>query len=527
MRFAYIDSQGNRVGIPGEDALRLRIELGAIVDGTSFCDADSEEWAPAAEHEVYRRLKRALADQDAVQPLAIGDLSPDPPPTPVGPTRVDPTPADPTPVDPTPVAPPGERASESFDFGDFGALDLEEAGPVHPRSSTSSPESPSLSFDEPRHASPPEPSDPWTVPGHRPWPPDPDQRDTAGPARPPLASVPFGDDSPPHWDEPDPAAPHPFTADEEMPDWLRDDPEFGEGAPPPVSGSFPTREDVRERYEREHPEALIPARSNPLPRLTPRRRGVPGWVRIALGVGVVGATVWGGFRVVARQGDAGAGVDGGPVVELPALAPSLEPVLRVSVTAAYATFVDSLQNLEARRALVEEPDADWLGGRYMAGAAQYPGVRLYWEALGRYVQVMRAREDEVFATTLGAVLDTMTLPVDDRSAVEARARAGFEAAAPDRLAVYGQLRTLADAALSLHEFLEENESDIDYEPATSGLSRDPVLEAVPLTDALGEEMWNRVAEITSALDNLGFLDRVTTTRMLDAFFAKLAEVPVR
>ena len=61
MSFAYIDSQGKEVSIPGPDALRLRIELGAITDTTQFYDAGSDRWAPAADHEIYRQLKRDLS----------------------------------------------------------------------------------------------------------------------------------------------------------------------------------------------------------------------------------------------------------------------------------------------------------------------------------------------------------------------------------------------------------------------------------------------------------------------------------
>ena len=86
---------------------------------------------------------------------------------------------------------------------------------------------------------------------------------------------------------------------------------------------------------------------------------------------------------------------------------------------------------------------------------------------------------------------------------------------------------MADAALRLHSFLLQHQDRIDHEPAVAGLSRDPVLEAVPDTEELGTEVWNRVAEITSALDALGFLDKVTTDRLLEVFFTKLESVAVR
>jgi hypothetical protein len=81
MSFAYIDSQGKEVPIPGPDALRLRIELGAITDSTQFYDAGSDRWAPASEHEIYRQLQRDISSSQsggftAPLPSAIG---PEPP----------------------------------------------------------------------------------------------------------------------------------------------------------------------------------------------------------------------------------------------------------------------------------------------------------------------------------------------------------------------------------------------------------------------------------------------------------------
>ena len=60
MRFAYIDSQGNEVEIPSEDALRLRIELGAIVADTQLYDGTADRWGPASEHDSFRRMRRDL-----------------------------------------------------------------------------------------------------------------------------------------------------------------------------------------------------------------------------------------------------------------------------------------------------------------------------------------------------------------------------------------------------------------------------------------------------------------------------------
>lgn len=530
MRFAYIDSQGNEVEIPSEDALRLRIELGAIVEATSFFDGRSGRWAPAAEHEVFRRLKRDLAEKDHPGPLPVGELRPDlqaPPPTrPSRPAASSvPPPAEPAAEAPAPSesedegsdnGEPEADTAEGFDFGDFGALDLEEAGPVPARSSSPPPESPAPTYEiEPDHPPDEAEADPWTVPGRDPWAPELDAPDGG------MGSVGFGDEPAPPADDATPVR-HPFDAEEDMPDWLRNDPEFGEDAQP--ARSFPTRDQVRERYEMDHGAPPPPPGGGRSPRSTLRstRRPAP-WGRIAAGLAVV-VVLGGAGWFLTRDGDTLAAPG---VVELPPIAPSLEPVFQQAAGRAMAATVDSLRSLPARDAVPDEPHADWLAGRYMSTAGDYTDVRLYWEALGRYVQVMRAREGEVFGAALDAALDTVTLADDDRAEVVARSRAGFEAAAVDRDAVYGQLRAVVDAALSLHRFLEQNQDAIDYEPADAGLSRDPILEAVPATDDLGEEMWTQVNEITSALDALGYLDRVTTERLLDVFFTKLAAIEVR
>ena len=62
MRFAYIDSQGNEVPIPGVDALALRIELGAIGPETQLYDAQADRWGAAESHEIFHTLSREAGE---------------------------------------------------------------------------------------------------------------------------------------------------------------------------------------------------------------------------------------------------------------------------------------------------------------------------------------------------------------------------------------------------------------------------------------------------------------------------------
>jgi hypothetical protein len=95
-----------------------------------------------------------------------------------------------------------------------------------------------------------------------------------------------------------------------------------------------------------------------------------------------------------------------------------------------------------------------------------------------------------------------------------RADSGFLATRAERFEAYALMDDLINAALDLHTFLIQKQDSISYEPAGGGMSRDPVLEAMPATPVLGESMWEGVDRITEALDALGTLDRVTTERLV-------------
>ena len=95
------------------------------------------------------------------------------------------------------------------------------------------------------------------------------------------------------------------------------------------------------------------------------------------------------------------------------------------------------------------------------------------------------------------------------------------AARDGRVEAYNLMDDLVNAALDLHQFLVDNEVDIAYEPVGAGVSRDPVLEAVPATEALGDEMWGLVDGITGALMQMGTLDIVTTERLFAVLFDRI------
>ena len=445
--------------------------------------------------------------------------------------------------DPAATPEPEEAAAESgeggFDFGDFGALDLEPAAEAEAEAEAEPAGTPDMTAPEPDMA--PEP----TAAGGA------DQPDTSfdfggadlemeGPAQEeetagagggggmemekPLSE--YDPDQPPSWmDEEDEASGGLEIEDAAAAAYGgsggggRSD-RGGPGGPggrgPGGGGGGGDGDEPRgERPERRPPRAR-PARP------VKKRSKVMPMVLSVVALAAVGAGGWFGWSYLQSQEEA---PEPEPEVAIPEIPAYLEPTLEEAAAPAYAAMIDSLRMLSS--GLPQEPTEEWLSGNYLANARQFAGVESYWEGLRDHLDRIQEVDEEIFMNEFEERLDSLNMVGEDRTALEERARAGFQAARPDRQIVYDQLEVLIDASLDLHDFLLGNEDAIDYEPALGGLSRDPVTEAVPASEALGEEMWDRVAEITTALDNLGALDRVSTDRVLGIVFDKLERTSIR
>lgn len=538
MRFAYIDSQRKEVAIPGVDALRLRIELGAIGDETMFYDSSADRWARASEHEIFRTLKRELAGHDAAGYVAPASLEADEMHEGeiVSLESLAPDTVDEEPCSPEELAPdaPASSGGSEWDLGIDLTLDddleateggeLAEAAPVG-FETTSIPEAETTSAE----------SDPNPEFGGRE-----EQHDHFGlDLEPSLAE--YSEGELPSWTSQAPEQPRHRDPDA-PPAWTQHDSVPGDPSPfAPASGNggadphhdYPDRDTVRRKLEaRRAVEArggrTRPSRSSagagPQRRPVRKRQRRGGALVAVIALVAVGAGAWFGVQLLA---DEGSGQVAEPVVELPEVPVRLEPRVRALAVRATQEMVDALRTLPESGALASEPNPDWLGGRYLATASDYGGIPRYWRGVLAWVDAMREAEEPLFAASYREQVEAEGLAEVDRALVVDRGVAGFQAAARDRSLVYGQLEQVATAALSLHGFLESNEANIDYEPASGGLSRDPILEAVPVNDELGDEMWSRVGDITDALDALGLLDRVTTERLSQVFFEKLAATPIR
>jgi hypothetical protein len=584
MSFAYIDSQGKEVPIPGPDALRLRIELGAITDSTQFYDAGSDRWAPASEHEIYRQLQRDISSSQAGgftapppstigpeptsadDPLAVEDVK-DEPTWESGEVLKDADafePWDPEQVEPDGIGPeldeiaasggdddpsheelfyPQGASADDLDDGmdgftladldapvildDDGPATLSDDGPAALADDGPAALADDGAFDfgsgvlEVEEVEEDE-ADEGTAPA-------------PGDGLGGLGGDPIGADA--AVDSVPGPAPEDETPDFGMAfeggapdddfasagDHEEAEGEAPEAAPadaPAASGDGSASEGADDPYVRTVRERRGP-RSRP-----PRRAGEGGgagrFVTVLVGIVVIAGGAW-----FVTRGPGGDGAFGEPDVVLPEIPSELAPQLRDVARATSEAAVAEFDSIPARLALAPEPADRWLSGAYLANASAYQGVRDYWEGVGELLDEMIALEDAVWESALERVLDSASVAPSTEALLRNRALAGWAAAAPDRGVVHDELRGIIDASLELHAFLLRNEEAITFAPGTGGAAGDPVLEAVPDTPALGDAMWDLVGDITVALDALGYLQQVETESLIDRVKAKLVATGIR
>ena len=586
MPFIYIDSQDREVKIPSVDALRLRIELGAIKDQTQFHDENTGRWAPAVEHDIFRTLKREL---EALE--SSGFVAP-PPPAAVSveeetaPREValEPTAAVATEEDPGALEPLSlEDPATLPDLSDEDGGDLDAADPfamdlgIAPSAPSSPPEAvPSSSEiedeeddddgydvgplwdDEPdleldAGEDPPtetrgtdgDEAEARVAPSDEPATPEAsapqEDRFVASAEEELLGSVPSSggglvqdsgltlEPSLAESFDADAASPPPQEDEDDVPSWMSA-PAEDDGAVPVEPVPVAAATDAGDSWQAQEelpPTPVARPRTAPPPRKLTRARspgaqGVAGLVLLVVVVGAAAVFGWGYVSPLLAGGDPPE-----PEIVLPSLDEALMPRFQAMAGEAASGMSAAFLSLPERAGIPREPSRDWLAGIYLANASDYPNVPAYWGAVRDWVDAARDAEMSAFREALQAEVDASDLQAADAEAVRNRALSGFQAASTQRQVVYDQLRAVADRALSLHEFLLANEAQVVYEPAGSGVSRDPVLEAVPANGALGDAMWGRVGAITNALDALGYLDQIDTDRLLGAFLEKLEASAVR
>lgn len=574
MRFAYIDSQGNEVPIPSVDALALRIELGAIGPDTELYDSQADRWGPAHTHEIFHTLSREAEDEGFVAP-----------PPPVAPADEEEGGEEAAEAAEEPAAEPeaedddlgfdvadglelvdeeegGEEAAaveepatgdegeedaamnfglteapaaeeaeesavtaeagpdeagdeEGFDFGGVDALELEEGAeeeeeeplPEPPQEEPAGADDGGLDLEQPLSemgASDLAGGDEGTSGGLE--------------LEQPMSE--FEADGPPSWMEQDGP-----EGDDDAMDFSSgaagEEEEEEDAAPAPAPAATGAEEEEEEEGEEEPPRER---RSRPSP---PRRPKKTSPVKLIVGVvalAAIGGGGWFGWQALQSGGGSQAEEPETPVlpaVTIPDIPAELLPVMRDLGEEALSEMIAELRGMQGEFDLLDQPREDWLAGIYLANASDYPEVEEYWVALESYVDRVRDVDTQVFHENYLEQLEAAEITGDTAAILIERADSGFLATRGDRLEAYNQMDDLINASLDLHDFLLRNEEQIEHEPAAGGVSRDPVLEAVPATDEIGDQMWDMVDRITSALDALGTLDRVTTERLLAVLFDRI------
>ncbi|NIP58931.1 MAG: hypothetical protein GWM92_11475 [Gemmatimonadetes bacterium] len=195
--------------------------------------------------------------------------------------------------------------------------------------------------------------------------------------------------------------------------------------------------------------------------------------------------------------------------------------------AVYGDLAGAVRNLQASLGVPEAPPAEWLHGNYLAHAGDYPEVGDYWASFRAYIKAIRSTEAQLYRGFVQNRVLEMGLDPERSAALSARAMERFRAAQDRREALYSDLLGLAVEAKGLHRLLVEREASIAYEPFTrQGLSRDPVVEAVPEDPELAREVWSRIDGIFDRLDWIQGVRPVSTLRLQQALLSEF-ELPER
>lgn len=279
----------------------------------------------------------------------------------------------------------------------------------------------------------------------------------------------------------------------------------------------------REATERPEP------RNRPSPPRRKRSRPFPtGLVAGVVGLLVVGGGGYFGWTMLGSGSD---DPDEVPVVLPPVVIPDIPaellPQMRDIAEDALGLMLSEYRARSEELGITPEVNPEWLGGAYLANASSYGDIEAFWLGIERFVDEVRNTDLAVFHAKYVEQVAETELDETQAALMTERADSGFVAARDGRFEAYILMDDLVNASLNLHQFLVDNEELIDYDPAASGVSSDPVLEAVPATETLRDEMWALVGGITGALQDLGTLDQVTTERLFAVLFDRMRSAGVR
>ncbi len=542
-----MDEQGRQVHVASVDDLGQHVRQGDVNDDTELYDALEDRWAPAHQHPLYVSTRDRLAPDSGPQetprggppgaPVSTKPPAPQRPPTPPpgrggqgggGATAQDQAALDrdwssalkdeflgavpgPTPAGLSPAKPgsplPEEPQSGGMDFDDLDALEPTS----FTRAALSSQEA-----SESRGA--PKKRDMETIDGAsnvftslddptlKPLPAEPSSFDDL--QRPTAQGMQFEEFMPSPQSAPS-AAPAPAPAGEAASPSLEDaDEDFFLIEDPSLSGDAPPPSTSRKgasarRASRKMLKAVVGLAVFALLMSV----AVPRLVRLGAALMATRASE----EVPVRPGDG--------------LSDQLKTEAFFLAARAQEDAFTSLDSIRRNLGVDAAPPSAWMEGIYFAHASRYPAAQSYWERYGSYMRYGQRELPVLFEAALRRQVARSAIVPSAQEEVIALVLSDFEGRLPAMTSAFADLIGLADAALELHSFLVLKEDEIEYTPFTrSGVSRDPIVEAVPATEQTRVDFWKRLEGVTDRLEALGTLERVTTSRLQESLLDRLREV---
>ncbi len=170
-----------------------------------------------------------------------------------------------------------------------------------------------------------------------------------------------------------------------------------------------------------------------------------------------------------------------------------------------------IDSVRVEHELAAVPPPGWLGGSYLSTASDFNEVLEFWDGYDGFIRhLMEADEVLHLEAARRAWLDLPghEWPDDPDVISDPRLDAFLEEVVerytlvePIRQARYEGRLGVAAAARELHDFLMEHEDRIEYAPALGrGISRDPILEAVPGDEVTRRELDRQLDRLFIALD---------------------------
>ena len=157
------------------------------------------------------------------------------------------------------------------------------------------------------------------------------------------------------------------------------------------------------------------------------------------------------------------------------------------------------------------PPPGWLGGSYLSAASTFDEVSDFWDGYEDFILYLMEADEELHREAARRAWFDLVgeEEADEPDGIPDPRLEAFLDGVSERYALVGPARQaryegrlrVTDAARELHDFLLDHEDRIEYAPALGrGISRDPILEAVPGDEDTRRELDRQLDRLFIALD---------------------------